>query len=182
MTNPNDETFSLDVSSHQEIRETSVKVDGDAGTFNVVNNTYHLGPLPSSAEIAEYERIYPGAAALLFEMANKEMEHRHFCDREKLELAKAEQEKENVALKMSFDARSGQIRVAGRGQITALIVYLAVVGAMCFCVWRRAYWCVGGLFILLMFLTLILTSGATSATTQKSKTTSDKNDLGTTRE
>ena len=33
---------------------------------------FHAGPLPSSDTLREYEEIYPGAAKMIFEMANRE--------------------------------------------------------------------------------------------------------------
>lgn len=41
---------------------------------------HHKGPLPSSRQLAEYEKILPGLAERIVQMSEKEQTHRHHCD------------------------------------------------------------------------------------------------------
>jgi uncharacterized membrane protein len=42
-----------------------------------IESQIRTGPLPSPAEIGEYERILPGTADRIIKMAEKEQSHRH---------------------------------------------------------------------------------------------------------
>lgn len=42
---------------------------------------FHSGPIPSAEEMEHLERVHAGAAERCFSMAEKEQDHRHYCDR-----------------------------------------------------------------------------------------------------
>lgn len=80
------------------------------------------GPLPPPSLLQEYDRIYPGAARVLIERAEKEADHRH--------------EQENKALKANIDAQERHQQIVSAqsaavfrsdalGQILGFIVCVA---------------------------------------------------------
>lgn len=73
---------------------------------------YHSGPLPCPEDFEEYDRILPGAAERIFQLAEREQRHRH--------------EQEAKIVRHEF---------AGRyvGQIGALVALLVGFGAVVYC-------------------------------------------------
>lgn len=43
--------------------------------------TAHIGPLPTPEDLAAYEKVSPGLAKLIADMAQKEQDHRHECEK-----------------------------------------------------------------------------------------------------
>lgn len=56
-----------------EVEETTIQV------------TQHTGPLPAPEVLADYERLQPGMAAVLVEMARAEQDHRQSQERARLQ-------------------------------------------------------------------------------------------------
>ena len=74
--------------------------------------TSYAGPLPPSAEFAQYEQILPGTAERIVSLAEKEAEHRRVCDVRLID--------------KTFETRH-------RGQNCALIVALAALATAGIC-------------------------------------------------
>lgn len=75
---------------------------------------YHSGPLPPAEELEHLERILPGAANRVFEMAEREQQHRHIMG-------------ETIVTK--------EFALRGRGQwlaISAISLLLAAVGYLAY--------------------------------------------------
>ena len=77
---------------------------------------FHSGPIPSAEELEHLEQILPGAADRCFRMAEKEQDHRHFCDRD-------------IILKeFSFRARGQWFALATVIFLLSAVTYLAFLG------------------------------------------------------
>jgi len=46
----------------------------------VLQQVHHEGPLPAPSDFENYERIYPGAAKMILDMATQESEHRRYME------------------------------------------------------------------------------------------------------
>lgn len=69
-------------------KETQVSTGDSVGkqleqTVSVDDNS-----LPSPQELSQYQKISPNIVEFLIETARKEQEHRHYMEKEKLELIK----------------------------------------------------------------------------------------------
>ena len=134
----------------------------------VVNSSsYWNGPLPSAVEFAEYERVSPGAAKELLDMAKDEMEHRHKCDIERLRLEEKKIDKENNEVMASARAGAAVVQVAAHGQISSVFILACLIAAVCFCAKFGPRWTAGGLFVVLIIFSLVILSGSANAVTDK---------------
>jgi uncharacterized membrane protein len=73
----------------------------------------YSGPLPTSTELAGYEKALPGTAERLLVMAEKQAEHRMANDDKLIDKS---------------------LRFSGRGQIFSFVITLLALGAVCLCV------------------------------------------------
>ena len=69
----------------------------------------YSGPLPTSSEFEGYERALPGAADRILAMCEKQVDHRHKNENEKLDRS---------------------IKLEGRGQIFAFILSILSIGVI----------------------------------------------------
>ena len=92
------------------------------------------GILPVSSEFANYEKTYPGAAERLLTMAEKEQAHRHAVQMKSLELDKHALELESNKENFSLSASKTEVKLAGQGQISAIIIFLVLTGSMMFAI------------------------------------------------
>ena len=75
-------------------KETQVSTGDSVGkqleqTVSVDDNS-----LPSPQELSQYQKISPNIVEFLIETARKEQEHRHYMEKEKLELIKESEQKD----------------------------------------------------------------------------------------
>lgn len=73
-----EESENKPVSTYQVRNETNIEERSASEEVNVLvsSSSYWYGPLPSSNELAEYERLIPGGAREILEMAKAEMGNR----------------------------------------------------------------------------------------------------------
>ena len=149
--------------------ETNIEERSASEEVNVLvsSSSYWYGPLPSSNELTEYERIIPGGAREILEMAKAEMENRHKCNLEKLRLEEKRIDKENNELMASARAGDAEFKVVARGQISSVFILVCFIIAVSVCSICKAYWAAGGLFVVLLVFSLVVVSSSLSATTIK---------------
>ncbi|HNW10062.1 MAG TPA: DUF2335 domain-containing protein [Candidatus Rifleibacterium sp.] len=76
----------------------------------------HVGPIPHPAILQKYDEIHPGAAAIIFNMAQKEQEHRITSETKELEIIdKAAKDKAEIT-------RSGQLKSSLVGGLMLLVI------------------------------------------------------------
>jgi uncharacterized membrane protein len=79
------------------------------------SRVHYSGPLPPARQVEEYDRIHPGFAKALLEMAQKAQEHAHDMDRKGLDFQK------------EFTLRHH--KYFGRGQIIGAVIGIFSIGA-----------------------------------------------------
>ncbi len=90
---------------HLEIRHQQIEI--------------YVGPIPHPSIIEGYERVYPGAAAIIFDQLRLQSEHRRSLEK----------------LKISSDAEA-----VPRGTYCGLAIGLASIAATCFMTWMGHPW------------------------------------------
>src|ERR1043165_8036979 len=86
---------------------------GREGPVLVRSTSEFTGPLPPPNILGDYERVHPGLANKIVEMALRRHDHEREMDRQMIELAKT--------------AQSDSAKEISRGQLFALIVALACI-------------------------------------------------------
>lgn len=81
----------------------------------MLQQQHHSGPLPAPETLARYDQLIPGVAARIVRMAEREQEH-----------AISQQQ---LALQSDVSARAKALSLHARGQVFALILALAGIGA-----------------------------------------------------
>ncbi len=101
----------------KDIVRSKVELDRQEQAEIDYQATYYQrsGPLPDADQMALYEKIVPGSAAKLFQMAEKEQEHRHSLDQRDSKI------QERIALE--------EINLSQRGQWMAYSLNILGFGA-----------------------------------------------------
>lgn len=86
----------------------------------VVESSYHSGPLPSAAQLREYEDVLPGAADRIIRMAENQVAHRQTIESEIVHAGIEDQKQERAERRI--------------GQIFGLLIGLFVIGCGTFSV------------------------------------------------
>lgn len=111
---------------------TSQKPDVTVQQFSI------SGPLPVSSEFANYERAFPGAAERILTMAEEEQKLRHELALQQLAIQKSLVELERGKVDMSISAGKAQLRVAGQGQLSIVIITIVLVALTAYAIYARS--------------------------------------------
>jgi len=119
---------------------------------HVIQQKFHQGPIPPSEELANYDRIAPGAAERIIRMAEEQAAHRR-----ELETRSLQADIESTQMKMTVEHESvhGPILNERIGIILGWTVGIACVGGAIYSTVRGAGALVIGAFLCLPVASII---------------------------
>jgi len=88
------------------------------------------GPLPAPQALADYERLLPGTAQVIIEMAQRQQEHRFHLERD---AQAADIEHRTAALRLQGETSRGVFRSDLLGQALSFVVAGACVAGAVYC-------------------------------------------------
>lgn len=132
----NNKRHEVSRTTEQEVEQVTA-IEGKT-TIRRFSISATCGPLPVSSELANYEKILPGTAERILKMAEEEQKHRHLVEIKEIEAQIKEEDNKSALIKMTINARNGEVKVIGRGHVVFLILHVLLIAACCFCVYVRA--------------------------------------------
>lgn len=145
----------------------SAKASAPTGTTVTQQTRLHVGPLPAPEDLANYDRLLPGAALKIIAMA--EVEQRHRVSMEQAALVSDQRHREQLTAHQRANA-AAVFRGDMLGQFLGWLVAAGCVGGAIFTVHAGGAWQVAMAFVSLPVIGIInavRTSGHSQGTTKK---------------
>lgn len=99
--------------------------------------TLHQGPLPSPEVLAEYERLHPGTAATIIQMAQSQSEHRKAMERQ---AQQADIDHRQALTEIQRSNAKSVFRSDALGQVLGFLIAGSCVGLASYAIYTGAGW------------------------------------------